>query len=320
MEERKKNVRENRQENMRENIQENRNLNLGSLKTEGRNSRTTNLDLMSPMEIISVMNDEDRRAVDAVGEALPQIERAILLVIRSLNQNGRLIYAGAGTSGRLGILDAVECGPTFSAGDRVIGVIAGGEKAFTKAVEGAEDSEELAAADLDAVGVCEKDVVVAITASGRTPYAIGALKHAREKNAACIGISCNTGALLSQYADVAIEVDAGPEVLAGSTRLKAGTCQKIILNMISTAAMAGIGKVYGNLMVDMKAGNQKLMERAKKIVMESTGCDAETADETLAATGYDSKVAIVMILAGVTKEEASARLAANQGFIRKCIE
>lgn len=290
------------------------------LKTESRNPRTLNLDTMSAMELIRVMNEEDQRVVDTIREALPQIEKSIQLVIQALNQNGRLIYMGAGTSGRLGILDAVECAPTFSTTDEVIGIIAGGEKAFTKAVEGAEDSEELAAKDLDDHHISEKDVVVAIAASGRTPYAIGALKHAKKMNAKCIGISCNKDAILSKYADAAIEVDAGPEVLTGSTRLKAGTCQKIILNMISTAAMVGIGKVYGNLMVDMKATNLKLVERAKRIVMESTGCDIETAANSLEATGYDSKTAIVMILTGITKEEASIRIAENHGFIRKCIE
>lgn len=295
-------------------------LKIDSLKTESRNPRTLHLDTMSVMELICIMNEEDQRVVDTIREALPQIEKGIQMVIRALNQNGRLIYMGAGTSGRLGILDAVECAPTFSTTDEVIGIIAGGEKAFTKAVEGAEDSEELAAKDLTHINMNENDVVVAIAASGRTPYAIGALKHAKKMNAKCISISCNRDSLLSNYADAAIEVDAGPEVLTGSTRLKAGTCQKIILNMISTASMVGIGKVYGNLMVDMKATNLKLVERAKRIVMESTGCDIETAAETLKATGYDSKVAIVMILTGITKEEASMRITENHGFIRKCIE
>lgn len=289
------------------------------LKTESVNPKTRNLDTMSVMELIRVMNEEDQNVVDTIKEALPQIEKAVQLVVRALNENGRLIYMGAGTSGRLGILDAVECGPTFSAEGSVIGIIAGGEKAFLKAVEGAEDSEELAAKDLDAIHAGEKDVVAAIAASGRTPYAIGALKHARALNAKCVGIACNRGAELSKFADVAIEVDAGPEVLAGSTRLKAGTCQKIILNMISTASMVGIGKVYGNLMVDMRATNQKLAERAKRIVMLSTGCDEKTAVRTLEETGYNSKVAIVMILTGLSKEEASVRIAEKNGFIRKCI-
>lgn len=289
------------------------------LKTESRNPKTLNLDSMSTMELIRIMNEEDQRVIDTVKEALPQIEKSIQLVIHALNQNGRLIYMGAGTSGRLGILDAVECVPTFSTTDEVIGIIAGGSKAFVKAVEGAEDSEELAARDLDEIAVNEKDVVVAIAASGRTPYAIGALKHAIKCKAKCIAIACNKGSKLAEYADVAIEVDAGPEVLTGSTRLKAGTCQKMILNMISTASMVGIGKVYGNLMVDMKATNLKLVERAKRIVMESTGCDIETAAKTLESTDYNSKAAIVMILTGVPKEEALKRISENHGFIRKCI-
>ena len=290
------------------------------LKTESRNPKTLHLDTMAPMEILRVMNEEDQNVIDAVREALPQIEKAVKLVTAALTQKGRLIYIGAGTSGRLGILDAVECVPTFSTTDEVIGIIAGGEKAFVKAVEGAEDSEELAAKDLEELNVGDRDVVAAIAASGRTPYAIGALKHARLVNAKCISISCNSGTVLSQYADVAIEADAGPEILTGSTRLKAGTCQKIILNMISTASMVGIGKVYGNLMVDMKATNQKLVERAKRIVMESTGCDSKTAARTLEMTDYNSKAAIVMILTGISKEDALMRIAVNNGFIRKCIE
>lgn len=290
------------------------------LKTESRNPKTLNLDTMSTMELISIMNEEDQRVLDTIKEALPQIEKSIQLVIHALNQNGRLIYIGAGTSGRLGILDAVECVPTFSITDEVIGIIAGGNKAFVKAVEGAEDSEELAAKDLDEINISEKDVVVAIAASGRTPYAIGALKHGKSFKAKCISITCNKDSKLAEYADVAIEVDAGPEVLTGSTRLKAGTCQKMILNMISTASMVGIGKVYGNLMVDMKATNLKLVERAKRIVMECTGCDMDTAAKTLEVTDFNSKLAIVMILTGVTKEEAWKRISENFGFIRKCIK
>lgn len=290
------------------------------LKTESRNPKTLNLDTMSTMELISVMNEEDRKVIDTIKEALPQIEKCIQLVIQALNSNGRLIYMGAGTSGRLGILDAVECVPTFSTTDEVIGIIAGGNGAFIKAVEGAEDSEELAAEDLDKIKIGENDVVVAIAASGRTPYAIGALKHAKKFKAQCISIACNKDSKLSKYADVAIEVDAGPEVLTGSTRLKAGTCQKIILNMISTASMVGIGKVYGNLMVDMKATNIKLVERAKRIVMESTGCDIYRAAKTLEISDYSIKEAIIMILTGVTKEEAKKRIIQNNGFIRKCIE
>ena len=289
------------------------------LKTESRNPKTQNLDTMTSMELIRVMNEEDQKVIDTIKEALPEIEQCIQLVIHALNHHGRLIYMGAGTSGRLGILDAVECVPTFSTTDEVIGIIAGGDKAFVRAVEGAEDSEDLAAEDLDKIHISENDVVVAIAASGRTPYTIGALKHARKCHAKAVSITCNRKSKLSQYADVAIEVDAGPEVLTGSTRLKAGTCQKIILNMISTASMVGIGKVYGNLMVDMRATNLKLVERAKRIVMQSTGCDMDTAVKTLETTEYTIKPAIVMILTGVTKEEAEKRIMENHGFIRKCI-
>jgi N-acetylmuramic acid 6-phosphate etherase len=294
-------------------------VNIDHIKTESRNPKTLNLDTMSTMELLRIMNEEDQNVVATIKEAFPQIEKSIRFIIDALMENGRLIYMGAGTSGRLGILDAVECVPTFSTTNEVIGIIAGGESAFVKAVEGAEDSEELAASDLDKINVGENDVVVAIAASGRTPYAIGALRHAKKRKAKCISISCNKDSQLSNYADVAIEVDAGPEILTGSTRLKAGTCQKIILNMISTATMVGIGKVYGNLMVDMKATNLKLVERAKRIVMESTGCDMETASKTLEATEFSIKEAIVMILTGVTKEEAEKRITENKGFIRKCI-
>ncbi|WP_313127846.1 N-acetylmuramic acid 6-phosphate etherase [Anaerocolumna sp.] len=294
-------------------------VNIDNIKTESRNPKTLNLDTMSTMELLRIMNEEDQNVIDTIKEAFPQIEESIRLTTEALRKNGRLIYIGAGTSGRLGILDAVECMPTFSTTDEVIGLIAGGERAFVKAVEGAEDSEDLAAADLDNISAGEKDVIVAIAASGRTPYAIGALKHARKLKAKCIGISCNKASELSEYADVAIEVDAGPEILTGSTRLKAGTCQKIILNMISTATMVGIGKVYGNLMVDMKPTNLKLVERAKRIVIQSTGCDMETAAEALEAADFSIKEAIIMILTGVTKEEAEKRINENQGFIRKCI-
>lgn len=290
------------------------------LKTESRNPKTLNLDMMSTMELLQIMNEEDQKVIATIKEALPQIEKATQLVINGLNSNGRLVYMGAGTSGRLGILDAVECVPTFSTKDEVIGIIAGGNEAFVKAVEGAEDSEELAGKDLDKLNISQNDVIVAIAASGRTPYAIGALKHGKKCGAKCVSISCNKDSILSKYADVAIEVDAGPEVLTGSTRLKAGTCQKIILNMISTASMVGIGKVYGNLMVDMKATNLKLVERAKRIVMESTGCDIDTAVKTLEISDYSIKEAIVMILTGVTMEEAEKKILDNHGFIRKCIE
>ena len=294
-------------------------VNISHLNTEQRNPKTLALDTMSTMELLQTMNEEDWKVIETIHEALPQIDKTIHIVIEALRTGGRLIYMGAGTSGRLGILDAVECVPTFSTKDEVIGIIAGGESAFVRAVEGAEDSEELAAEELEKINLGEEDVVIAITASGRTPYAIGAIKHAKRKGAKAIGISCNKNSVMSAYADETIEVDAGPEILTGSTRLKAGTCQKIILNMISTASMVGIGKVYGNLMVDMKATNLKLIERAKRIVAECAGCDLSTAESTLLLTDYSIKEAIVMILIGVSREEAQRRISLSGGFIRKCI-
>lgn len=277
------------------------------------------LDLLPPGEIVRIMNEEDRRAVEAVEKALPQIEKAVMRVVRALNEGGRLIYAGAGTSGRIGIMDAVECTPTFSTTDEVQAIIAGGSGAFIKAVEGAEDSESLAAEDLKKLGLKKEDVVCAIAASGRTPYCVGALKYGTALKAGTISISCNPGAVISGLSEIAIEVNAGPEILTGSTRLKAGTCQKLICNMISTASMVGIGKVYGNLMVDMKATNLKLVERAKGIVMQSTGCDYEKAQQVLEETEYSTKEAIVMILTGTDREAAAELLKRNKGFVRKCI-
>ena len=284
---------------------------LSGLKTESRNPRTLDLDLMSVGELLTVMNEEDKNVIEAVKQVLPQVRETVEAVIRALNQGGRLVYAGAGTSGRLGILDAVECLPTFSTTDEVVGIIAGGEKAFVRAQEGAEDSKEEARKDLEHLKVDERDVVVALSASGRTPYCIGALEYAREAGACCVGLSCNRPAELSAYSDIAIEVDAGPEILTGSTRLKAGTAEKMILNMISTASMVGIGKVYGNLMVDMRATNLKLVERAKRIVSMACGYTEEDGG---------IKAAIVMILAGITAKEAKERLEIHKGFVRKCLD
>ncbi len=289
------------------------------LNTETRNSRTKDLDLMSTHEIIAIMNEEDSKVVEAVMSVLGNIEQCISVVIEAFKIGGRLIYMGAGTSGRLGILDAVECVPTFSTSDEVVGLIAGGDKAFVKAVEGAEDSPELAQSDLKKIHINEKDVVVAITASGRTPYAIGGLEYAKKMGAYTVAISCNKNSELSKYGDLSIEVDAGPEILTGSTRLKAGTAQKMILNMISTASMVGIGKVYGNLMVDMKPTNEKLVERAIGILTETTGCSRKKAEDSLEIADFSIKTSMVMILADVDLEEAKRRLVIHNGFIRKCI-
>lgn len=294
---------------------------LENLTTETRNERTMNLDEMPIHDFLTVMNEEDAKVAQAVKQEIPQITKAVEKIIAAFRKGGRLIYIGAGTSGRIGLLDAVECPPTFGTKpEEVVGLIAGGEKAFIKAVEGAEDSKELAYEDLKAIQLSDKDVVVGIAASGRTPYVIGGLEYAKEIGAQTIAVSCNKNSAVGQAAEVAIEVVNGPEVLTGSTRLKAGTSQKLVCNMLSTASMVGFGKVYGNLMVDVQLTNEKLVERAKRIVMEATSCDYQTAEEYLAKSNQRPKVAIVMILTGFTYEEAVERLEKTDGFVRKAIQ
>ncbi|WP_277631151.1 N-acetylmuramic acid 6-phosphate etherase [Atopococcus tabaci] len=294
---------------------------LNHLSTETRNKVTMELDTLSIEEILQAMNEEDQKVAPAVKEALPEIADAVNAIVESFQQGGRLIYMGAGTSGRLGVLDAAECVPTFSVSpDMVRGLIAGGQKAMIDAVEGAEDSKELAKEDLRALSLNEKDTVVGIAASGRTPYAIGGLEYAKETGATAVSLSCNKNAKMSQYADIAIEVDAGPEVLTGSTRLKAGTVQKLVLNMLSTASMVRIGKVYQNLMVDVQPSNIKLEERAKNILMEATGCTYEEAAEYFEKADHHVKTAIVMYLTDVDKETAETRLEEADGFVREAIK
>lgn len=294
-------------------------VNLTGLQTERQNAKTSNLGSMSSWEIISLMNAEDTQVLATIKEALPSIEKVVEACIICLKQKGRIIYAGAGTSGRLGILDAVECVPTFSTTDEVIGLIAGGEGAFIKAVEGAEDRKDLAINDLKNLNLGAKDIVIALAASGRTPYAIGALEYAKTVGSKTASVSCNKNAELSKFADLPIEVDAGPEVLTGSTRLKAGTSQKMILNMISTASMVGIGKVYKNLMVDMKSTNVKLIERAKTIVMLASECDYLTAEEYLKKTDFNIKEAIVMILTGFDLATTKQKIDESEGCINRII-
>ena len=293
---------------------------LENLMTEKRNPKTQNLDQMTPGEFLRIMNEEDGKVAEAVKETLPDVEEAVKTIIKNLKNGGRLIYMGAGTSGRLGVLDAVECSPTFGTTDEVQGIIAGGESAFIKAIEGAEDSKELAEKELKELNIRNNDIIVGIAASGRTPYVIGGLEYAHGIGAATVAVSCNKNAEISKYADVAIEVDCGPEVLTGSTRLKAGSAQKMILNMISTASMVGVGKVYGNLMVDVRATNEKLVERAKRIVMEATGASYEEAEKTLVSAKWHVKTAIVMILAGCGYEEAVQRLEKADDFVREAIK
>ncbi|CEG29614.1 N-acetylmuramic acid 6-phosphate etherase [Bacillus sp. B-jedd] len=291
---------------------------LDKLTTEKRNDRTMDLDLMSVKEILETMNKEDQTVPLSVAGEIPQIEKAVTKTISSFRQGGRLIYLGAGTSGRLGVLDAVECVPTFgSQPEMVQGFIAGGMKAFTKAVEGAEDDELLGVEDLKGISVNSNDTVIGIAASGRTPYVIGALKYARTQGATTVSISCNKNSEISKYAEIAIEVETGPEVLTGSTRLKAGTAQKLVLNMISTASMIGIGKVYKNLMVDVQSTNKKLVERSKRIIMQAAETDYDTAAEYYEKADRNVKAAIIMILLNCSYEEAAQKLEESNGFIRK---
>ena len=293
---------------------------IDNLQTETRNVKTMELDTLSVKEFLQIMNEEDQKVPLAVKEALPEIELAVNAIIKALKNNGRLIFIGAGTSGRLGVIDAAECMPTFGTTDEVIGLIAGGVGAFIKAKEGAEDSVELGVEDLKSVNTNATDVIVGIAASGRTPYVIGALDYARSIGAKAVSLSCNKNAEMSQHADIAIEVNNGPEVLTGSTRLKSGTSQKLILNMLTTASMVGIGKVYGNLMVDVKATNLKLVERSKRIIMMATECDYQTAEKYYELSGNYPKAAIVMILTGCSKEEALQRLTKSEGFVRQAIK
>ena len=287
-------------------------LSLDSLDTEKRNINTMNLDELSTVEIIAKINQEDKKIADCVEPAIAEIGKATDFAVGSIKSGGRLIYMGAGTSGRLGILDASECPPTYGVPfDMVIGIIAGGDKAIRKAVEGAEDSKELAVKDLKKIGFNEKDTLVGLAASGRTPYVIGGLEYARSIGAKTAAISCVQGAKISDIADAKIEVIVGAEAVTGSTRMKAGTAQKMVLNMISTTAMVKIGKVYQNLMVDVATTNEKLKVRALNIVSEATGIEKESSKKLLEDSGYDVKVAIVMGLASVDASKARKTLEKN---------
>jgi N-acetylmuramic acid 6-phosphate etherase len=294
---------------------------LENLTTEKQNEKTLNLDLLSPLEFIKVMNDENQTVFKAIDKVAVEISKAIEIIAAQLKDSGRLIYMGAGTSGRMGLMDAVECVPTFGVpSDLVVGLIAGGQGAFVKAVEGAEDDANLGMSDLKNLKFSAKDVLVGIAASGRTPYVIGGLKYAKSLGAKTITLACNTGSEIGSLGDINIEVETGAEVLTGSTRLKAGTAQKIVLNMLSTGAMVQIGKVYGNLMVDVRTTNKKLVHRARTIVMKVTGVSFEQADEVLNQTKNEVKPAIVMILNKCSYEQATEQLSQNDGFIRKVIK
>lgn len=293
---------------------------LDRLVTEQRNERTRDIDQMSTVRMLELMNDEDKLVAGAVRKAIPAIAQAVDTIVGRLKRGGRLFYIGAGTSGRLGVLDASECPPTFGADPKLVqGIIAGGEPAIRQAVEGAEDNEELGARDIDKHGVTGEDVVVGIAASGRTPYVIGAMKRARSIGAAVIGLCNNPRTPMREQADIVIEAVVGPEAVLGSTRLKAGTAQKMILNMLTTTTFIQLGKVYGNLMVDLRASNVKLVNRAKQMIRMATGASDESVERAFRETGGDVKTAIVMIALDASLELAKRLLAESRGYVREAI-
>lgn len=296
-------------------------IDLSNLITESRNIESENIDTLSTLNMLKVINNEDKKVPFAVEATLPDIAKLVDKVADAFQCGGRLIYCGAGTSGRLGILDASECPPTYgSPREMVIGLIAGGHKAILQAVENAEDNFELGEQDLRQLHFNDKDVLVGIAASGRTPYVVGALKYAKSLGATTGAISCNPESPIAQIADIAITPIVGAEVVTGSSRMKAGTAQKLILNMITTAAMIKIGKVFGNLMVDVEATNAKLVERQVRIVMQATECERAIAEQALSQCQRHCKTAILMILANVDAQQATQMLNQNKGFIRKALE
>lgn len=293
---------------------------LDRLVSEERNPRTTDIDLMPTGAMLRMINAEDHLVPDAVEKVIPEIARAVDRIVAAFRSGGRLVYIGAGTSGRLGVLDASECPPTFGVPPTmVVGLIAGGPGALTNATEGAEDRADAGEADLRGIALSFRDVVVGIAVSGRTPYVIGGLAYARQVGATTVALSCNPASKIAAMADIAISPVVGPEVLTGSTRLKSGTAQKLVLNMLTTASMIRIGKSYENLMVDMRASNGKLVARAARIVMQATGCTAAEAEDALARCGNDAKLAILVRLTGLPPEEARTALAAADGMLRRAI-
>lgn len=295
-------------------------IDLSQLVTESRNQASHAIDTLSTFDMVTVINQEDQKVALAVEKTLPEVALAVDAIADAFMVGGRLIYMGAGTSGRLGILDASECPPTYGSNpNQVVGLIAGGHKAILKAVENAEDNQELAEQDLQNLGLTENDVVVGIAASGRTPYVIGGMKYAHSIGAQVVAISCNPQSEMTKIADIAITPVVGAEVVTGSSRMKAGTAQKLVLNMLTTGAMIRTGKVFGNLMVDVEATNAKLIQRQTNIVMQATDCDVAQAEEALSACDRHCKTAILMILAGLDAEQAKKQLANHNGFIRSAL-
>lgn len=294
---------------------------LNQLVTESRNQESENIDEISTLNMLKVMNNEDKKVPLAVEKVLPEIALAVDKIADAFLKQGRLIYIGAGTSGRLGILDASECPPTYGTPtEQVVGLIAGGTTAIFKAVENAEDQPEQGKNDLISIDFCRHDIVVGIAASGRTPYVLGAMQYAKSLGATAISLSCNPHAPMVQLADIAITPVVGPEVITGSSRMKAGTAQKLVLNMLTTASMIKIGKVFGNLMVDVEATNAKLIERQINIVMQATECDRAEAEQALQASNRHCKTAIVMILTQTNAAQAKALLDNSGGFIRSVLK
>lgn len=294
---------------------------LAALRTEQVDPSLANLDSLTPRDLLKAINAADSEVPAAVLREIDSIEDALVKIVKRLRAGGRLIYLGAGTSGRLGVLDASECGPTFSVGnDLVIGLIAGGDVALRNPVEGAEDNEQGAIRQLGELKLSEKDAVVGIAASGRTPYVIGALRYSKQLGALTIALASNKNSAIGEVAEVQIEIDSGPEVLSGSTRMKSGTAQKLVLNMLSTGAMILMGKTFGNLMVDLQVNNVKLRDRAERIIVSATGCDMKRASELLISSGEQVKVAILMELLGVGRGEAESALALADGRIRQALE
>ncbi|MDO9955654.1 N-acetylmuramic acid 6-phosphate etherase [Glaesserella parasuis] len=291
---------------------------LGQLITEQRNPNSMQIDTLSAYEIVQIINNEDKQVPLVIEKVLPQIAQAVEKIVEAFQQGGRLVYIGAGTSGRLGVLDASECPPTFGVSPEMVkGIIAGGERALRHPIEGAEDNKEAGKQDLQAVEFSQKDVLVGIAASGRTPYVLGALAYAKQLGATTVSIASNPNSAMSQIADIVIDTVVGAEVLTGSSRMKSGTAQKLVLNMLTTASMILIGKCYQNLMVDMQASNQKLVARAIRIVMQATECSREIAETTLVLAENNAKLAIMMILADLDKDGAEQLLSQQQGKISR---
>lgn len=294
---------------------------LSTLITEQRNPNSMHVDSLSALEIVQLMNEEDKRVPLAIEKCLSQIAQTVECIVAAFQQGGRLVYIGAGTSGRLGVLDASECPPTFGVSPEMVkGIIAGGERALRHPIEGAEDSKAQAVVDLQTIHFSSKDVLVGIAASGRTPYVIGALEYAKSLGSVTVSIASNPNSAMANIVDIAIDTVVGPEVLTGSSRLKSGTAQKLVLNMLTTASMILMGKCYQNLMVDVQASNEKLKARAIRIVMQATDCDKALAEETLKQADQNAKLAIMMILSGLDRAQAETLLEKHQGKLQLALK